>query len=363
MEKKENKDYKIVKTIKNKKNSDIINLPLALRQNTLSITKNKQIIEAPITAYRILFKILNNISNTQFNPKKQPKQLSLFEDEFMTQNNTYCRFVFPVKEIDKNNSYLSIEKGLEFLENLEKGWHKSRNSKGKLIKSLGGLISNSVISDGKICFFISNYWMEQLTKLPAYNQAIFQLPWELTNPKHLLLYLWLLEVPTEGTKINIDEFQKAYKYNYSSNKDLSKNVFKVLKEKLAVKANISFNYTFIGHLIHIKPYKSTAIDIDIKDNTITKLEITQKLYYWKSRHKLDKNHILIFRSMINIDPLAFNLFKSSYDILVKECKARKQKITDFIEDDFMNVFQEKIKREYQESLWNNINPNGFPKIT
>lgn len=49
-----------------KKKSDIVNVPVDLRRNFLSPQKNKEILNAPVSATRIIFKILNDVSHDQF---------------------------------------------------------------------------------------------------------------------------------------------------------------------------------------------------------------------------------------------------------------------------------------------------------
>lgn len=141
---------------KGKNNSDVINFPVEFRRELLSPTANKEVLDRPISSFRILIKVLNDASNDQFQ-EKEKVQLSLFEEEFKTVNNTYARFTFKVYEISENKGYTNIKKGLEFLENLNKGWYKSLNSKGKVVKSYGGVISNANISEGNISFLVSAY--------------------------------------------------------------------------------------------------------------------------------------------------------------------------------------------------------------
>ena len=106
---------------KGKNNSDIINFPVGLRRDFLSPINNKEVLNMPISSHRIIFKILNDVSNDQFQKLHQKDQFTLFEDDFKTENNTYARFTFKVSDISDKQDYTNIKKGLEFLENLNKG--------------------------------------------------------------------------------------------------------------------------------------------------------------------------------------------------------------------------------------------------
>jgi hypothetical protein len=349
-----------------KSNSDIINFPVVLRQHFLSPKKNQNILKAPISALRIIFKTLNDASYDQFqtNDKKhQRRQLSLFEDDFLTANNCYARFTFKVSDISTNKNYRNIEAGLVFLENLHKGWYKSRNSKtGKIVKSLSGFIREANITEGKITFLMSAYWLEQILKIDSFNSALLQTAWELKNTKHLLVYLWLLEVPDSGTKIRFDNFQKIYHYNYGTTKDLAKNVFKSIKNKLDKKSNKSFNYAIRGNLIHIMPYYTKNIELDIRSTTLAKQQITQKLHYWKKRHLLSTNDIAILKSLINIENTTFTLFVKAYRSFIRNCRENRIRATSFTGQKFLEIFQDEIKNGYDNSYWHKIAPKGYPKI-
>lgn len=321
-------------------------------------------LEAPVSATRIIFKILNDISHDQFRTSNlgQRKQFSLFETEFKTEHNTFARFTFKISEVGKKNDYRDIRKGLEFLENFQKGWYKSVNEKGKTIKSYGGLISNANISDGNISFLISSYWMEQLVLIEQYNVAYLNVAWEFTKSKQILFYLWLLEVPEKGTKVNFKAFQEVYGYSYEKPKAYAKNVLKTLKQKLDKFSNRSFNYSISGENINIIPYYTKDIELIVKEVTSKKQEVTRKLSYWKTRHSLEKQNIDVLKSLINIDYGNFLLFKNSYDNIKTIYSNKGNKITELKGDEFISLFQQEIINTYQDSAWGNISKNGYPVI-
>lgn len=347
-----------------KKKSDIVNVPVNLRRNFLSPQKNNEILDAPVSATRIIFKILNDISNDQFrgSNKNQIKQLSLFEDEFKTEHNTYARFTFKVSEIAEKNDYSNVKKGLEFLENFKKGWNESINGKGKKIKSYGGFITNSNISEGKISFLMSSYWLEQVITIERYNPAYTEIAWKFTKSKQVLFYLWLLELKDEGTSVGFKRLQEAYGYNYINANTYAKNVLKSLKIVLDKYSNRSFNYSVKGEFINIVPYYTKDTEIIVTKETSKNQEIIQKLNYWKQRHKLDKYNIDILKSLINIDYSNFKLFQKSYSNILQSYKEQKKPITELKGNDFIKLFQSEIITTYQNSTWGGITKNGYPTI-
>lgn len=351
------------KQYKGKKNSDLVNFPVALRRNLFSPSVSDEVLEMPIVSARIIFKVLNDISYDQFVPSKEPVQLDLFDSEFKTEHNSVASFTFNINDIDPSNrNYNSIKIGLEFLENYQKRWYKSVNSKGKTIKSYGGFITHPNISEGKISFLISSYWLEKILSLNIYNPSYFITPWKLSNIRQVLFYLWLLELKDTGTKVNFNKLQNSYNYNYKTNKDFCKFFLKPLKMKLDKFSKRSFNYSIKGELINIMPYETKSVELNLEETTISKQTITQKLHYWKTRHKLSSNDIDVLKSFINIDSTTFRLFCDSYKDIIKTCRVEKKPVTEYQGEDFMKLFQESIIEAYKNSAWYHTSPNGHPQI-
>jgi|APTNR8051073442_1049403.scaffolds.fasta_scaffold09776_1 hypothetical protein len=357
-------DFQITRTYKGKKQSDIINFPVEFRKEYFTLA-NPDVLELPIVAFRIVFKILNDISFDQFNPKNsaQIKQLRLFDDDFMTEDNMYSKFVIKVTEIDKNRDYKLIQNALDKLEVFKRDWYTSVNSKGKKIKSLGGLISRPKISEGEISFEVSSYWMKKLSELPSYNVALLQTAWKIKNNKHALFYLWLLEIKENGTKVEFDKFQQLLGYNYSNINDFVKHGLKPIKENLDLYSNKSFNYSIKKGTINIMPYTVKTIkEVEVSETTSRKQLITQRLHYWKQRHILEEQQITKIKSLIEVNPSDFSILDLSYKLFVKKCKDDKIKTKDFKGVDFLNAFQKSIEEYYSQSRWAHFQPKGYPKI-
>lgn len=349
---------------RDKKQSDIVNFPILLRRDFLSPKSNREALDAPVSSLRIMFKILNDVSHDQFRQSnnKQLQQLSLFEDDFKTEHNTYARFTFKISSVAGKRDYNNVKRGLEFLENWQKGWYKSVNAKGKPIKSYGGFITNANISEGQISFLMSSYWFEKVVMIEKYNTAFAEVAWKFTKSKQILFYLWLLELPDKGTKVNFQTFQEVYDYHYKDATTYAKNVLKSLKRKLDKFSNRSFNYSVKGDNISIMPYYTKDTELPLKKETSKKQVVVQKLNYWKQRHNLDKNNIDVLKSLINIDYGNFKLFKNAYQNIIVSYRELRKPVTDLQGDDFIKMFQAEIILVYQNSAWGNIAKNAYPII-
>ena len=150
-----------IKPYPTRKNSDVILIPRGLRKTFFSPSNNNHILKAPISSWRIISKVLNDISFDQFRPEKEGSgfgRLAQFEEEFKTSNNTYASFCFSINEISQGDDYSNIKKGLVFLENLYKGLNKTINElNGETVKQYSVFIKDPVIKKGKISFLISAY--------------------------------------------------------------------------------------------------------------------------------------------------------------------------------------------------------------
>jgi len=97
--------------------------------------------DIPINALRVIFNLISIISSEQFRPEDRPKQLSLFDEEFETSNNIFASVKIQNSKISPSGSTKQVISAYEFLTKFKMGWYKSSNSKGKEIKTFGGLIS------------------------------------------------------------------------------------------------------------------------------------------------------------------------------------------------------------------------------
>ena len=82
------KDFKIIR--KNFESEKILDR-IRLGNNFVDdfLFEEQQFADIPINALRVIFNIVSIISNEQFRPEDRPRQLTLFDEEFETENNIF----------------------------------------------------------------------------------------------------------------------------------------------------------------------------------------------------------------------------------------------------------------------------------
>lgn len=68
------------------------------------IFEDQEAADIPINALRVIFNIISIISNEQFRPEDRPKQLSLFDEEFETENNIFASIKIRNSKISPSSS-------------------------------------------------------------------------------------------------------------------------------------------------------------------------------------------------------------------------------------------------------------------
>ncbi|WP_251040554.1 hypothetical protein [Chryseobacterium sp. ISL-6] len=109
------------------------------------IFEDQQAADIPINALRVIFNFISILSSEQFRPEGRPKQLSLFDQEFETENNIFASMRIKNSKISPSGSTKQLIEVYEFLAKFKMGWYKSANSGGKEIRTFGGLISIRVM--------------------------------------------------------------------------------------------------------------------------------------------------------------------------------------------------------------------------
>ena len=354
-----------------KKNNDFVMISNNLRNKIFDIDNDKSILTAPTTAYKILFKIISDVSSDQFlqGDSSKKRQITLFEKDFISQHSSYAEFIYHKNEIsEKYYDYDNIKAGLDFLENYKRGWYKSKSTTGKDIQVKGGVISQPIISEAKICFLVSAFWMKQLCVMSSYNKMFLKLPWKLNSGRHIILALFVSQLKDEGTVIKFDNFQEKFDYDYETPKSLGQCVLKKVKKTLDSFNVKSFNYSISGDKIHFKPYYTTKEMKSLTKLENTKRRIIQKLSYWKERHALNDEQIKLIKKNIKHEPGSFDLiYLSAYKIFIKRVRQlRKEnpklKVTDFQGVDFIEKFQKCIEVRYKKTEIGKKWPGGFPDI-
>lgn len=343
-------------TVTSLKKPDTINISNEFRDIFLSPSDNPELLDVPVITFRIVFKIIADLRNKTYstdpkvmNNPRNMLQLSLFDEEMRSANNTFTPFVYNLKELDEHRNYANIKDALLFLEEYKKGWYTQMNSKGKKITSLGGLISQPNISEGKVSFAVSSYWVEKIINMYKYNDTLYDVLLDLKEAKHLLFYLWVLRLGENGTKVHYTKILETYRLNYKSARDLYTNFLVPLKKKLNRISGLSFGAGVKGDYISFVKVPIVQIE-NLKEETITNLMIRQKVKYFRERHKLDDESLSRLALYIATKE-RFDLVSELYKEFVKSARRDKIKASDITGEDFKKDFSSIFTELKKIPIW------------
>ncbi|MEZ7528472.1 hypothetical protein C3729_12900 [Cloacibacterium normanense] len=331
--------------------------------------------DIPINALRVIFNIISIISNEQFRPQDRPKQLSLFDEEFETENNIFASIKIKNSRISPSGSTKQVIQAYEFLAKFKMGWYKSVNSKGKEIKTFGGLISTpSYDKRGYTTFLVSSYWLKKLMVIPEYNYVLYNLVYNVRNNKHIIFAIWLSKLPKNGTVLKLSTLNKKFGLNYKTTKDFCFKFLKPVRISLNTFNTLSFNYTYQKDSIFIIPFLSNLslndnLSINIKNpldssetNAVPAEKITRRLIYFKKRYGLEENQILQFSHQYRNIPQTRELIEKAFREFIRINRLKRIKSTIFQGKKFLYEIQELIIQIYQSTKMGKLFPNGYPII-
>ena len=331
--------------------------------------------DIPINALRVIFNIISIISNEQFRPQDRPKQLSLFDEEFETENNIFASIKIKNSRISPSGSTKQVIEAYEFLAKFKMGWYKSVNSKGKEIKTFGGLISTpSYDKRGYTTFLVSSYWLKKLLVIPEYNYVLYNLVYNVRNNKHIIFAIWLSKLPKNGTVLKLSSLNKKFGLNYKTTKDFCFKFLKPVRISLNTFNTLSFSYTYQKDSIFIIPFLSNLslndnLSINIKNpldssetNAVPAEKITRRLIYFKKRYGLEENQILQFSHQYRNIPQTRELIEKAFREFIRINRLKRIKSTIFQGKKFLYEIQELIIQIYQSTKMGKLFPNGYPII-
>ena len=329
----------------------------------------------PINALRVIFNIISIISNEQFRPQDRPKQLSLFDEEFETENNIFASIKIRNSKISPSGSTKQVIYAYEYLTKFKMGWYKSVNSKGKEIKTFGGLISTpSYDKRGYTTFLVSSYWLKKLLVIPEYNYVLYNLVYNVRNNKHIIFAIWLSKIPENGTVLKLATLNKKFGLNYKTTKDFCFKFLKPARISLNTFNTLSFNYTYNKDSICIIPFwTKTVLENNPSINTSEPLKsndvyfkqnenISRRLIYFKKRYGLQENEMLQFSHQYRNIPQTRTLIEKAFKEFIRLNRLKKIKSTAFQGKDFLNEIQGLIIQIYQRTKMGELLPNGYPII-
>ena len=328
------------------------------------IFENSEAADIPINALRVIFNIVFIIGNEQFRPTDRPHQLTLFDDEFETENNTFASIKIKNSKISPSGSTKQVVAAYEFLAKFKMNWYKLPNSKGKEIKTFGGLISiPSYESRGYTTFLISSYWLKKLMVIPEYNYILFNLVYNIRNNKHIIFAIWLSKIPATGTALKLQTFNKKFGLNYKSANDFCFKFLKPARVNLDRYNNLSFNFKCSRDLISIYPYDTSKIEtVKNSSEQNNQVQITRRLNYFKNRYGLQEDQIVQFEYQYRNISQTRELIEKSFREFIRVNRMKGRPSTNFKGKAFLNEIQILIKDFYWNTKIGQLLPNGYPVI-
>lgn len=328
------------------------------------IFEDHEAADIPINALRVIFNIISILSSEQFRPEDRPKQLSLFDEEFETENNLFASMKIRNNKISPSGSIKQVINAYEFLARFKMNWYRSVNSKGREIKTFGGLISTpSYDHRGYTTFLISSYWLKKLMVIPEYNYVLYNLVYNIRNNKHIIFAIWLSKLPESGSALKLSTLNKKFGLNYKTANDLCFKFLKPARLSLNKYNNLSFNFKYKGDLIYILPYHTKMItDIDISANNRDQIEITRRLRYFRKRYSLQESEMIQFAYQYKNIHQTKELIERAFREFIRSNRVKARKSTEFQGKAFLNEIQNIIITFYRDTRMGKLLPDGYPVI-
>lgn len=363
--------YNIIKTVRSGKNRPLIKVGNDFMKEFL-FDENENAIEFQITALRIIFLIhdtfnsSNNAKLVMFQKSKQPEQLKLFEEDFLTEHNNYIKISLKNSNISKDQNKNHIEKAIEFLTDYKKQWHTSINSKGKKIRSYGGLITMPTYEEkGYTTFLISSYWLKKIVEIDTYTYFLLQTVFKISSGKEILFLIWLSRVNIQkGTSISLELLNQRFNLNYKDTKSICDQFLRPMRNKFDKYSLLSFNFSRKNKNISIIPYTNGTPEINLMDSsTKEKIQTIYKLSYFKKRHLLEGIGFEKFKIVFNQKNTNNKLkISNAYELLKEKSRKQKISITTYTGENFLNQLQQAIKELYKCEAISKTLPNGYLAI-
>lgn len=312
----------------------------------------KEATKLTINALKIVFNIVSQLRNEQFQKKSAPRQLTLFEDEFTSEHNLFAELSIKNSLITSNSE--ELKKAYASLVKYKMDWYKFNTSDGSEVEAFGGLISNVYYREkGYTSFLISSYWVKRVIQIDNYNKTLYKLVYNVRSNKHILFYFWLSKLPMDGTQVKVSTINNYFDVNYTNARDMCRDFLKPIRENLNKYSHKSFNYNYLGEIITIKPYLTREIEAEATNDKVTKEDIKKdyKMRYLKDRHQLTEEELNKIKSIIEADKRekTLVLFSEAYEDFVADCRKNKERATDYIGNKFLIKYQEYIDKKYSST--------------
>lgn len=327
------------------------------------IFEDQEAADIPINALRVIFNIIATISSEQFRPEDRPQQLSLFDEEFETDNNVFAVMKIKNHKISPSGSTRQVIDAYEFLARFRMGWYRSVNSRGKEIRTFGGLISTpSYEHRGYTSFLISGYWLKKLMVIPEYNYVLYNLVYNIRNNKHIIFAIWLSKIPPTGTALKLSTLNRKFGLNYKTANDLCFKFLKPARSNLDRFNSLSFHFKYKGDMISIIPYATDAVPEKRMEPDNVPIDITRRLRYFRKRYGLREDEMLQFSYQYRNIVQTRELIEKAFRELIRTSRLKGKSSTEFQGRVFLIEVQENMIKLYRESKIGKLLPNGYPVI-
>ena len=288
--------------------------------------------------------------NEQFQEKNK-QQLSLFEEEFASEDNLFARMKIKNSLITTNTD--ELKRAYKLLAQYKYDYYKFTISDGSEVEALGGLIDRVLHNrtKGYTTFEISSYWMKRILQIDNYNKTLYNLVYNVRSNKHILFYFWLNKLPMEGTQIRLNTLNEYFNLSYTNAKDLCSKFLKSIRDNLNKYSHKSFNYNYLGDVITIKPYLTQYVVEEATQKEKTKEDIKKeyKLRYFKDRHQLTDAELAPLSFIYQKSHKDIKIISLAYEQFILYCRENKESATSYTGERFLRKLQEKIEMEYAKT--------------
>lgn len=367
------KSKKIVKEIDGlEKEPEIVLLSNLLNEDLFKDPRN--ILYMPIESFKIILLVITQVKQFNYNQTHAPYTPSLFDEEFMSEDNSYIKITLPNKLISPSREGKRIISAFDALiESTVKLVH-STNARGEELKSRISFVERPNYTRGKVQFEVSSYWVNRIANINFYNKILYQLVNNVTHVRQLLFALWLKTIPqfnetTMGsykswTIIGADTLHDRYAIGEKCDTNyITEKFLKPLQAKLFEFNDISFAFKFSNGLYYITSVDSKsnfAID-NLSSKDKTDHQIKYFVDYLKRRHKLSEESCKYMRIQLK-NTRDRELVETAYKALKRDLRIKKIKMTELTGKDFLTVLQEEIINEYKKSSSFIKFPDGHPRV-
>lgn len=370
-----NKPKNVIKTFEAGKDTpEYVNLSNLLYNDIFK--DSLDLINAPIEAIRVIFILIHQSKSVSFNQPRAPYTPSLFEEEFLTKDNTFASFDIPTGLISPSRDTKRIERALLLLMQNTIRSVVSKNSKNEDVKSLISFIEKPKFTRGRVYLEVSSYWLEKMANIEHYNPIIFDLAYNIPNTQHIFFAIWLRSIPMykeavfkketykSWTQINIDTLRQKFGLDGKDRDYISEKFLKPIQAKLFEynDRSFAFQYDKGSYYITALDVKSNKVIGNLKPENTYKVKVKYSINYLQRRHKVDKDSLEHIETIYLNSVLDKELMEDAYNNLKKVIKKEKMKMTDITGLKFLARWQEEIQKSYEKTSNFKNFPKGYPKV-